>query len=70
MKIFNKKFKGKSTLLEAAKTNYTKGYKGIKNVTTTVGLNIGHIDTDGIRICFWDLGKLIKFLLKKKIDDI
>lgn len=50
-------FKGKSTLLETAKTKFTKGYKGLKSITTTVGLNIGHIDLEGIRLCFWDLGK-------------
>lgn len=25
-------------------------------ITTTVGLNIGQIDVDGIRLNFWDLG--------------
>lgn len=25
-------------------------------ITTTVGLNIGQIDTNGIRLSFWDLG--------------
>lgn len=25
-------------------------------ITTTVGLNIGKIDVDGVRLNFWDLG--------------
>lgn len=47
---------GKSTFLETAKTKFTKGYKGMKFITTTVGLNIGQIDIGGIRLSFWDLG--------------
>lgn len=27
-----------------------------KYITTTVGLNIGQIDIEGIRLSFWDLG--------------
>ena len=27
-----------------------------KHITTTVGLNIGQIDIEGIRLSFWDLG--------------
>lgn len=46
------------TYLEAAKTKFTKGYKGLNpsKITTTVGLNIGQIDTKSIRLSFWDLG--------------
>jgi ADP-ribosylation factor related protein 1 len=49
---------GKSTFLETAKTKFIKNYKGLnlKYITTTVGLNIGQIDTAGIRLSFWDLG--------------
>ncbi|CAB3374709.1 ADP-ribosylation factor-related protein 1 [Cloeon dipterum] len=49
---------GKSTYLEAAKTKFTKGYKGLNpsKITTTVGLNIGQIDIKGVRLSFWDLG--------------
>ena len=49
---------GKSTFLESAKTRFNKNYKGtnLSKITTTVGLNIGKIDTDGIRLNFWDLG--------------
>ncbi|XP_068629921.1 ADP-ribosylation factor-related protein 1 isoform X2 [Battus philenor] len=46
------------TYLEAAKTKYTKKYKAMNpnRITTTVGLNIGKIDVDGVRLNFWDLG--------------
>lgn len=49
---------GKSTFLESAKAQFTKGYRGVNpaKITTTVGLNIGKIDTEGIRLNFWDLG--------------
>lgn len=46
------------TYLEAAKTKFTRNYKGMnpKYITTTVGLNIGQIDIYGVRLNFWDLG--------------
>ncbi|KNC26909.1 hypothetical protein FF38_10939 [Lucilia cuprina] len=49
---------GKTTYLEAAKTKFTKNYKGMNpsKITTTVGLNIGSIDVQGVRLNFWDLG--------------
>ncbi|KPJ07942.1 ADP-ribosylation factor-related protein 1 [Papilio machaon] len=49
---------GKTTYLEAAKTKYTKKYKAMNpnRITTTVGLNIGKIDVDAVRLSFWDLG--------------
>ncbi|OWR46002.1 ADP-ribosylation factor-related protein 1 isoform X1 [Danaus plexippus] len=49
---------GKTTYLEAAKTKFTKKYKAMNpnRITTTVGLNIGKIDVDGVRLNFWDLG--------------
>ncbi|XP_055915610.1 ADP-ribosylation factor-related protein 1 [Eupeodes corollae] len=49
---------GKTTYLEAAKTKFTKNYKGMNpsKITTTVGLNIGQVDVQGIRLNFWDLG--------------
>jgi len=49
---------GKTTFLESAKAKFSKDYKGQNpnKITTTVGLNIGKIDTDGIRLNFWDLG--------------
>ena len=42
---------GKTTFLESAKTKFTKEYNGIKpsKITSTVGLNIGQIDVNGIR---------------------
>lgn len=42
---------GKTTFLESAKAKFTKGSEGtnLSKVTTTVGLNIGKIDTQGIR---------------------
>jgi hypothetical protein len=64
MQLDNKKshsthfFQFLQTYLEAAKTKFNKGYKGLNpsKITTTVGLNIGQIDTKGIRLSFWDLG--------------
>ncbi|XP_026758002.1 ADP-ribosylation factor-related protein 1 [Galleria mellonella] len=49
---------GKTTYLEAAKTKFTKKYKAMNpnRITTTVGLNIGKIDVDGVLLNFWDLG--------------
>ena len=49
---------GKTTFLESAKAKFTRDYKGVNpsKITTTVGLNIGKIDTQGIRLNFWDLG--------------
>ncbi|EFN63993.1 ADP-ribosylation factor-related protein 1 [Formica fusca] len=49
---------GKTTYLEAAKTKFTKNYKGMNpsKITTTVGLNIGKIDIAGVSFNFWDLG--------------
>ena len=51
---------GKTTFLESAKTKFTKDYRGVNpsKITSTVGLNIGKIDVKGIRLNFWDLGKL------------
>lgn len=44
--------------MEATKTKFTKKYKAMNpsRITTTVGLNIGKIDVDGVRLNFWDLG--------------
>ncbi|VVC95351.1 unnamed protein product [Leptidea sinapis] len=49
---------GKTTYLEATKTKYNKKYTAMNpsRITTTVGLNIGKIDVDGVRLNFWDLG--------------
>ncbi|CAH8635645.1 unnamed protein product [Schistosoma guineensis] len=49
---------GKTTYLEQAKINFVPNYKSIpiQKITTTVGLNIGYIEVDGIRLKFWDLG--------------
>ena len=46
------------TYLEAAKTRFTKNYKALNpnKITSTVGLNIGVINTDGCSLNFWDLG--------------
>ena len=46
------------TYLEAAKTHFTKNYKALNpnKITSTVGLNIGVINTDGCSLNFWDLG--------------
>ncbi|XP_053624444.1 ADP-ribosylation factor-related protein 1 [Plodia interpunctella] len=49
---------GKTTYLEATKTKFTKKYKAMNpnRITTTVGLNIGKINVDGVILNFWDLG--------------
>jgi len=49
---------GKTTYLEAAKTHFTKNYKALNpnKITSTVGLNIGVINTEGCSLNFWDLG--------------
>lgn len=49
---------GKTTYLEAAKTKFTRGYKGLSpnKITTTVGQNVGAITYAGIKLSFWDLG--------------
>lgn len=49
---------GKTTYLEQTKTKFTKHYKGINpsKITTTVGLNLGEIETSNVRLRFWDLG--------------
>lgn len=46
------------TYLEAAKTKFTRGYKGLSpnKITTTVGQNVGGITYAGIKLSFWDLG--------------
>lgn len=46
------------TYLEATKTKYNRKYKAMNpnRITTTVGLNIGKIDVDGVSLSFWDLG--------------
>ena len=49
---------GKTTFLEQAKGTCNPDYKAMNpaKITATVGLNIGSIDTDGLRLNFWDLG--------------
>ncbi|KAL4714103.1 hypothetical protein ACJJTC_008457 [Scirpophaga incertulas] len=49
---------GKTTYLEATKTKFTKNYIPMNpnRITTTVGLNIGKIDVEGVELSFWDLG--------------
>ncbi|KAI1295574.1 ADP-ribosylation factor-related protein 1 [Halotydeus destructor] len=49
---------GKTTFLEQTKIKFNTNYKGINlnKVTTTVGLNIGRIEAQSVRLNFWDLG--------------
>eukprot|EP00112_Aurelia_sp_Birch-Aquarium-sp1_P000211 Seg1018.13 transcript_id=Seg1018.13/GoldUCD/mRNA.D3Y31 product="ADP-ribosylation factor-related protein 1" protein_id=Seg1018.13/GoldUCD/D3Y31 len=49
---------GKTTLLETIKRQFAVDYKGIpfEKIHPTVGMNVGRIDVDGIRLIFWDLG--------------
>jgi len=49
---------GKTTYLDCAKAKKIQGYKRADSgrVTSTVGLNVGSIDTGGVTLQFWDLG--------------
>jgi len=49
---------GKTCLLEQFKTQTKSSYKGIplEKVTPTIGLNVGRVDSRGVRLIFWDLG--------------
>lgn len=49
---------GKTTFLEHARCNFNKNYKHIdlNRIASTVGLNVGKIDTNGVILNFWDLG--------------
>lgn len=49
---------GKTTFLEHARCNFNKNYKNIdlNRIASTVGLNVGKIDTNGVILNFWDLG--------------
>jgi len=49
---------GKTTFLEQTKIKFSKEYRGMQlsKITTTVGLNIGKINTQGVKLMFWDLG--------------
>jgi len=51
---------GKTTLLEGIKMKYQSKYKGLKRITSTVGLNVGVVDmplfSSGVRLVIWDVG--------------
>lgn len=49
---------GKTTFLEHARCNFNKNYKHIdlNRIASTVGLNVGKIETNGVILNFWDLG--------------
>lgn len=49
---------GKSTFLEHSKCNYNRNQKCIdlNRIASTVGLNVGKIETNGVILNFWDLG--------------
>lgn len=49
---------GKSTFLEKTRSRFDKSYaaRNLNRITSTVGLNVGSIETQGVRILFWDLG--------------
>lgn len=49
---------GKTTFLEHARCNFNKNYKQIDltRIASTVGLNVGKIETNGVILNFWDLG--------------
>lgn len=64
---------GKTTLLENIKRMFAINYKGIpfEKIHPTVGMNVGRIDIDGIRLIFWDLGgqQDLQSLWDKYYDD-
>lgn len=49
---------GKTTFLEHSKCNFNKSYKliDLNRIASTVGLNVGKIETNGVILNFWDLG--------------
>lgn len=49
---------GKTTFLEQSKCNFNKNYKqmDLSRIASTVGLNVGKIETNGVILSFWDLG--------------
>lgn len=49
---------GKTTLLEHARCNLNKNYRHVdlKRIASTVGLNVGKIETNNVILNFWDLG--------------
>lgn len=49
---------GKTTFLEHARCNFNKHYKQVdlNRISSTVGLNVGKIETNGVILNFWDLG--------------
>lgn len=49
---------GKTTFLEQAKCKLNKNYKQVDltRIASTVGLNVGKIETSGVILNFWDLG--------------
>ena len=51
---------GKTTLLESIKQTFSKSEdKKVRKIAApkpTVGLNIGRVETDGVKMVFWDLG--------------
>lgn len=49
---------GKTTFLEHSKCSFNKNYKHVdlSRIASTVGLNVGKIETNGVILNFWDLG--------------
>lgn len=49
---------GKTTFLEHARCNFNKNYRraDLNRIASTVGLNVGKIETSGVILNFWDLG--------------
>lgn len=49
---------GKSTFLEHAKCNLYRNHRHVDltRIASTVGLNVGKLDTNGVVLNFWDLG--------------
>lgn len=49
---------GKTTFLEHARCNFNRNFRHVdlNRIASTVGLNVGKIETNGVVLNFWDLG--------------
>lgn len=64
---------GKTTFLEHARVKFNKNHRPIdlSRIASTVGLNVGRIETSGVRLNFWDLGgqRELQLLWNKVINN-
>jgi ADP-ribosylation factor related protein 1 len=62
---------GKTTLLERVKMIYMKKGLSASQIGPTVGLNVGKVELNGIKVNFWDLGgqKSLQAIWEKYYND-